>query len=136
MTRAHRAEAYKARQDIRGSTTERLKIKLRHPRTGQQALRAEKSLRERNYESLFSEGQRCLERLKEEEAQVDELQTAASNLTTLAVRHTELQGELSVLFKRVFDGPTPAYPEEDEAEDAVQAAELQVEEVGCALVTR
>jgi len=86
--------------------------------------------REHNYELLFSEGQSCLAELKEQEARVDNLEATASSLRALATRHVELQGELSVLYDTVFNGPTPGYPEEDEAEDAVAAAKYGLEEVG------
>lgn len=89
----------------------------------------ERAARERRYEAAFADGQAMLARVAELERSVEALEVEQGDLAQLATRRAEVEGELSVLYDDVFEGPTPGHPDEDEAESALVALGMQVEQV-------
>lgn len=119
-------------QELKNSKTHRLSIKFKSLRQARQAKEERPPdlvEREHAYQAAFSEGQMLLSRIKELEANIERMEIEHGDLTQLATRHAELSGQLRVLYDNLFAGPTPDYPEEDEAETALTAVQHTVQQV-------
>lgn len=123
-----RKQAYAALTSLK-TPRRRLSFKFRHPLSADDALLAENQSAERRYEAAFAEGQLMLGRVRELEASIERMQDEQADLAQLEARRVELEGEVSLLYERVFAGPTPGHPDEDEAESVLVALGMQVDEV-------
>jgi hypothetical protein len=102
---------------------------MRHPRRHSEITEARATDCERIYEAAFASGQEVIAAVKAGEADVDRLQGDVDGLELLSTKLKGLQKSLAALYERVFAGPTPEYPEEDDAEGALAAAKYQMEQV-------
>lgn len=122
-----RKDAYKSLQDMTSRST-RLSFKLR--RQGEEKLAMATAAKDRMYEATFADCQDAYQRTVELKPLIESLDLELGDLQQLAARRIEVYGQLTVLYDKVFTGPTPGFPEEDEVESTVFALSMQVEEVG------
>lgn len=84
---------------------------------------------EREYVQAFSKEQDARAKISELKTQITELEQQMKALEPYVNKHQRLKAQLASLYKRVFDGPTPQYPQEDEAESKFHAAEKRQREL-------
>ncbi|KAL1408876.1 hypothetical protein Q8F55_005690 [Vanrija albida] len=128
-------DRYKQWQASQTSTTTRLFAKIRNPGTGGEALARRIQTEQNEYEMVFNEQQEVQGAIKGLQERLAQLTDEIDTLAQLSARHGELREQLLALYARVFDGPTPGYPEEDEQEGLVNATRLHAGEVDAALQT-
>ncbi|KAK6361301.1 hypothetical protein TWF730_005036 [Orbilia blumenaviensis] len=109
----------KDHQDLRDSFARRYAHKL----TG----RSEKFIskiehEEREYLDALHNERAAEEKERYLEETIAETESRVNELTIQANQYTDLKEKSEQLYKKVFDGPTPEFPEEDQMEIAVQHA--------------
>ncbi|BEI92860.1 uncharacterized protein CcaverHIS019_0504880 [Cutaneotrichosporon cavernicola] len=115
-------KAFKDWRDTQQRTHKRVWTKIIHPNSHKERLTALENKEEREYVDALAKEQGTKARIEELETQVLDLSTQVSDLKPFVTKHTHLTSQLEQLYSRVFDGPTPDYPEEDEAEKTYQEA--------------
>ncbi|KAJ9111334.1 hypothetical protein QFC20_002625 [Naganishia adeliensis] len=108
---------------IRDRTHKRIWTKISHPRSNKEILSSKEQKEEREYLDAFAEEHKLRAEKEALEAQVREMEDEIKSLTQIAREHTRLRNELMRLYETVFGGPTPAHPEEDQAEQAYKSAQ-------------
>lgn len=118
-----RRKEFKDWEDIKNRTHKRLLVKLKNMSGAKEKLDAMAEKEEREYVAAFSKEQDSRVKISELKSQITDLEEQTKQLQTYVNRHKQLQAQVAQLYKRVFDGPTPQYPEEDAAEAAFKRAE-------------
>ncbi|BEJ15982.1 hypothetical protein CspHIS471_0505870 [Cutaneotrichosporon sp. HIS471] len=113
---------FKDWRDIQQRTHKRVWTKIMHPNSHKERLTAIEIKEEREYVDALSKEQGSKARIEELETQVSDLSAQISNLEPFVTEHAHLNRQLGQLYSHVFDGPTPNYPEEDEAEKRYHGA--------------
>lgn len=117
-----RRKEQKDHEKYRDSTMKRLAFKL----SGKgEAFTQKQAKEEREYLEAIQahfEETKCLESLKSSSREAQETQ---QELEGADMRHKSAQEALDRLYKSLFDGPTPGFPDEDRAEGAVQLPKEQ-----------
>ncbi|WOO78145.1 uncharacterized protein LOC62_01G001696 [Vanrija pseudolonga] len=113
---------FKEWRDIEERAHKRLWVKIKHPNTHKEKLAGMEDKEEREYIEALGKEQACKSRIETLTSQLNELEIQVKDLEPYAAEHAHLRKQLEDLYARVFDGPTPAFPEEDDAEDAYKAA--------------
>lgn len=124
---------FKEWRDIEERAHKRLWVKITNPKTHKEKLAGMEDKEEREYIEALGREQACKSHIETLTSQLDELEIQVKDLEPYAAEHAHLRKQLEDLYARVFDGPTPAFPEEDEAEDAYKAALMEYNEVCMAL---
>lgn len=124
-----RQAEHKDWDDIKNRALKRLWVKVKHPVHGRQRLTALEEQEEREYIAAYSAEQTAQARLSALEVQVAQLSQKVSEAGRAAQQHEALRQQLAGLYHRVFDGPTPAFPEEDVKEQAYNTAIAQYNQV-------
>jgi hypothetical protein len=104
-------------------------VKMRHPSRSGAILSDMESKEEKQLTTALGAEQACRERIAALEAGEQLLVEKVATLASTMATHVALRGQLDGLYVRVFGGPTPEFPEEDEAEEGVEAAKKAVTEV-------
>lgn len=84
---------------------------------------------EREYVAAFGKEQDSRAKISELKSQITGLEQQLKALEPYVAQNQRLQRQLAALYKRVFDGPTPQYPQEDAAENKYHAAEKRQREL-------
>jgi hypothetical protein len=66
-------------------------------------------------------------KIAQTERDVEEAAKAQSQLEKAAQEHDEVRKEIDELYEKLFDGPTPGFPEEDVAEESFKTAKAENE---------
>jgi uncharacterized coiled-coil protein SlyX len=77
---------------------------------------------EREYHDALQEKFHAEKRLEDLKARLADAKTTQAQHADAAARHQSHQAELQALYRSLFDGPTPEFPDEDAAENAVEQA--------------
>ncbi|KAK6536867.1 hypothetical protein TWF281_001076 [Arthrobotrys megalospora] len=109
----------KGHQDLRDSFARRYAHKLTG-RSEKFVSKIEKE--EREYLDALHNERAAEEKERYLEETISETEQRVAELTTQANRYVNLKEQSEQLYKKVFDGPTPEFPEEDQMEIAVQHA--------------
>ncbi len=115
-----RQKEQKEHSKYRDSTMKRLSYKLAGKR---QDFEEKQKKEEQEYLSAVQEHfeeSKCLESLK---TQLREAKESQQELQAAQLKHKSAQEALERLYNNLFQGPTPAFPEEDQAENAVRPAQ-------------
>lgn len=120
---------FKDWKDIQQRTHKRIWTRVSHPSSAKERLSAMEEKEEREYVEALSKEQGSKNRIAELETQVAELSQQVVDLTPFAKEHEKLEKQLAQLYRRVFEGPTPGYPQEDAAERAYKEAEERFDQV-------
>ena len=83
---------------------------------------ARKEKEEREYFDAMHAEQRAKQEGEQIASQLDKARNVKRDLETAAAEHDRAQRELDSLYNSIFAGQTPAFPEEDQQENAVQQA--------------
>ncbi|KAI0378092.1 hypothetical protein F5Y04DRAFT_262896 [Hypomontagnella monticulosa] len=114
-----RAKEFKEHKKYRDSVMKRFAYRV-SGKTDKFAARAEKE--EQEYFAVLQDEHRA----KEQEENLKEMRSKAlevqSDLEAEVNRHTEAQQQLDNLYDSIFQGPTPAFPEEDRSEQNTESA--------------
>lgn len=103
-------------KDIQDRATKRLWVKIKHPSSNKEILSAMEAKEEKEYLEAFGKEQNSKARIAALQTQRADLTKQVDDLQPLVVLHDGLRKQLEALYQRVFDGPTPQFPEEDGAE--------------------
>lgn len=103
-------------------TLRRLWVRIKHPVHGREALDAREQKEEAEYVAALTAEQTAAARTSVLEGQVRELAARVDELHGPVDAYKRARRELAALYARVFDGPTPGFPEEDALEGAFRAA--------------
>ncbi|CAK9781279.1 hypothetical protein CC85DRAFT_286082 [Cutaneotrichosporon oleaginosum] len=122
LLEASTKKEFKDWKDIQQRTHKRVWTRLKHPSSHREILSAREEKEEREYVDALAKEQASKARIETLEVQVTELAQQVKDLEPYAREHANLTRQLAQLYARVFDGPTPGYPEEDAAERAFQEA--------------
>ncbi len=109
---------FKDWKDIQSRTHKRVWTRIAHPNSHKERLGAREEKEERECVDALAKEQGSKARIEALETQVAELAQQVTDLEPYAREHDKLSRQLEQLYHRVFDGPTPGYPEEDAAERA------------------
>ncbi|KAL4815795.1 hypothetical protein BDW67DRAFT_163643 [Aspergillus spinulosporus] len=110
----------------RDSTIRRLMYRA----TGKRAAFEEKADQEmREYYSALEKENKIKAEKEMLEAQIREATEEQKELEAASTKCARLNEELDAMYRRVFEGPTAEFPEEDEQESATKAAEIQHQEL-------
>lgn len=120
-------------KEIQQRTTKRLWVKLKHPSSGGDRISQMEEKEEKEYMLALEKEQSALSRIAELEAQEADLQSQVKELEPYASEHEKLKKQLVDLYKRVFDGPTPGFPEEDEKERLVKETSRRYQDFAAAI---
>ncbi|KDQ08162.1 hypothetical protein BOTBODRAFT_38149 [Botryobasidium botryosum FD-172 SS1] len=107
---------------ISRSATKRFFIRLSHGGK-KQGLEQRIAKEQQEYLEAFQKEQDQLDMVRIMEAEKEEATFLNADLKDKVKTHNRLKNELESLYHTVFHGPTPEYPEEDEAEQAYLTAE-------------
>ena len=77
---------------------------------------------EREYHDALQEKFHAERRLGDLKARLEDARITKEQHAEVAARHQSLQAELQALYRSIFDGPTPEFPNEDAAENSVEQA--------------
>lgn len=124
---------FKDWNDIQQRTHKRIWTRISHPNSHRERLGAMEEKEEREYMDALGKEQSTKNRIEQLETQVSELSQQVEDLTPYAKEHEKLQRQLAELYRRVFEGPTPGYPQEDAAERAYKDAEGRFDQVNCTI---
>ncbi|RDW61687.1 uncharacterized protein DSM5745_10359 [Aspergillus mulundensis] len=113
-------------EKYRDSTIRRLMYRA----TGKGAVFEEKADQEmKDYYSALEKENKMKGEKEMLDAQVREATDEQKDLQAAATQCARLQDELDTMYKRLFEGPTSEFPEEDEQENATKAAEIHHREI-------
>ncbi|KAL4899195.1 hypothetical protein BDW74DRAFT_118333 [Aspergillus multicolor] len=113
-------------EKYRDSTVRRLMYRA----TGKGAAFEEKADQEmKDYYSALEKENKLKGEKEMLDAQVREATEEQKELEAAATRCSKLQDELDAMYKRLFEGPTSEFPEEDEQENATKAVETHHREL-------
>lgn len=107
---------------IEQRTLKRLWVKIKHPVHGRERLSALEAKEEAEYVAALTAERTAAARTAVLEDQVRRLTAQVGELRGAVDGYKRARAELDALYRRVFDGPTPAFPEEDRLEGAYRAA--------------
>lgn len=124
-----RRKEFKDWEDIKNRTTKRLFVKVKHMGSHKEKLDAMADKEEREYVAAFGKEQDCRAKIQELQSQIADLEQQLGALEGYVAQHQRLQSKLAALYRRVFDGPTPQYPQVDAAENKYKAAEKRQREL-------
>ena len=77
---------------------------------------------EREYHDALQEKFNAERRLEDLKARLEDARTTKAQHAEVAARHQSYQTQLQALYRSIFDGPTPEFPDEDAAENSVVQA--------------
>lgn len=77
---------------------------------------------EREYYDALQEKFNAERRLEDLKARLEDAKSTKEQHAEVAVRHQSFQAHLQALYRSIFDGPTPEFPDEDAAENSVVQA--------------
>ena len=77
---------------------------------------------EREYHDALQEKFQAERRLEDLKARLEGAKTTKEQHAEVAARHQSYQAQLQALYRSIFDGPTPEFPDEDAAENSVVQA--------------
>jgi rare lipoprotein A (peptidoglycan hydrolase) len=110
---------------IRDRASKRLWVKIKHPSSHTEKLTDLEAKEEKEYLQAFAAEQETKARIDVLDGETKSLQAQLDSLHPLASKCKEYKAQLASLYKRVFAGHTPAFPEEDRAEAVVADAERE-----------
>ncbi|KAL1407974.1 hypothetical protein Q8F55_004771 [Vanrija albida] len=113
---------FKDWRDIEERTHKRLWVKIKNPKSHKEKLAGMEDKEEREYVEALAKEQECKSRIETLTSQAAELETQVKDIEPYAAEHAHLRKQLEDLYALVFDGPTPAFPTEDHAEEGFKAA--------------
>ncbi|PMD16517.1 hypothetical protein NA56DRAFT_649384 [Hyaloscypha hepaticicola] len=93
----------------------------------QEKYEANSSKAEEEYFEALGAQSRAKARRVQLESDLEEAVRTEGELKTVVQEHDEVRNEIDELYERLFGGPTPGFPEEDVAEDAVKTAKAENE---------
>ncbi|KAJ9095709.1 hypothetical protein QFC21_005581 [Naganishia friedmannii] len=120
---------YRTWTEVKNRKHKRMWSRLIHPPSDEEVASETKQRQERIYLDTFAEEQGLRVERDLLILQMRETEGKIENLTQICREHTRLRNELDHLYERVFDGPTPMHPEEDQAEQACKAALWRYREI-------
>ncbi|KAJ7456998.1 hypothetical protein FB451DRAFT_1047742 [Mycena latifolia] len=116
----------KEHEALRDSTARRLAAKF----TGRkEKFEAKASKEEREYVEALEKEMQAKRQLAMLEGMIAEAKVVRADLQDKAERHRLTKADLAELYSKVFDGPTQAYPEDDQLEYALQMAQGRYNEI-------
>jgi hypothetical protein len=116
-------------RDIETRTLKRLWVRVKHPVHGRERLSALEAKEEAEYVAARTAELAASARLDLLKNQSASLQQQVAELSAAADANARAAAALQALYARAFDGPTPAFPQEDAAEMAYQGAVREYEAV-------
>lgn len=119
---AKTGKEFKDWKAIENRTLKRLWVKIKHPVHGRERLTELEAKEEAEYVAALTAEQTAAARTAVLEDQVRRLTEQVNELRGAVDSYERTKTELDALYRRVFDGPTPAFPEEDRLEANYRAA--------------
>lgn len=104
-------------------------MRIKHPFHARERLTALQEQEEKEYIAALTAQRTADARIHALQAQIARISNDLAQLQIAADTHAAKQQQLAELYHRVFDGPSPSFPREDELERAYNVALGQYHQV-------